>query len=684
MTAIIPYIDFNGKICLTYPAATQVGVSLSQWKEWAKIAKSNNRVTRPGGNGRPSLIELAAIPQQYRTEIETIHGEAVSVHNPLQQYFCIDTAARLYYDDTFIFPDGTGLSEPQAAQYTLNASVLRAAAQLLKARQSDRKRKGGSLSGVINTVVEDIKLFNSFLKTYGTGLTHSLPEHPRKLRDKLTAFMKTEQPYSLLVDGRSRNTNAAKTKLPEQEKLIEELLKKHTALDNAQICFMYNTIAQKLAWKSIGKGTVANRRAELELYTYAGSKGATRFRDNKAMLFKRKPPTHPLYYWTLDGWDAELLYQATAPNEKGHNVTTYHNRLCIVVVLDPVCKIKYPMGYAIGTHETPELITQALRNAVNHTKELFGERYMPLQLQSDRYGNGALTPTYEAMTLKYTPARAKNAKAKVIEPYFNSINKKYCQMFDNWSGHGITSNPDSQPNQDYLNKIRKQFPDQQGCIEQLEKIIQWERTTKREAYLAKWAETPESDKHLLGIEAYLRYFGETTGFTNRLQNNGLTPTINGEQRFYESFDLRLRECAHFDWVIKYDPEDLTKVLALNAKKKDDKIEIIGTHRFVLEQQYIQPMALRDRQAGDSEALARINEFNKNLEEKIIERNAESRAIVEQLFTRPELNDTLAKMVLVDSNGQHKNQRNATKQKQVVRLPANEDYEIIEDDVRIQY
>lgn len=683
---MIAYEQYNGKFCLSFPAAAAVGISIDLFQKWIKEAKQYGYITRPGGNGRTSLIEVAAIPAKYKADIEAVYGAPVQVYHPLQTHFEIDVVARKYYDEQFRFEDGTELKDEQKAQYTLNASVLRAALLLLKTRENEWSRKGRSPRGAINTVVSDVKLFNSYLKLQGTGLTHTLPENDRKLRDKILAYAKAANPYLLLVDGRARNLNAAKVKAPEQENLLEELIGKHTGLDNVQICFMYNAIAQKLGWKTISPGTVANRRAESSLYTYSRTRGEGKFRDRKAMLVKRTAPTKPLYYWTLDGWDAELLYQKTEANDKGHNVTTYHNRLCIVIVLDPCNKIKYPVGYAIGTHETPELITQALRNAVNHTKELFGERYMPLQLQSDRYGNGALTPVYEAMSLKYTPARAKNAKAKVIEPYFNHINTKYCKLFDNWSGHGITSNPESQPNQDYLNKIRKQFPDEQGCIEQLERIIHWERNTKREAYLQAWNNTPAEDKHTLSTETYLKYFGETTGYTNKLQHTGLAPTINGVQVFFESFDLRLRECAHFDWLVKYDPMDLSQALAVNVKRKADKIEIIGSHSILLERQHEQPMALRDREEGDAEALSRINQFNKQLEQKVIERAAESRAVVEELFTRnPELNDTLAKMVLVDSNGQHKNQRNAKKAiTKVETLPAHEDYEIVDDDVRIQY
>ena len=45
----------------------------------------------------------------------------------------------------------------------------------------------------------------------------------------------------------------------------------------------------------------------------------------------------------------------------------------------------------------------------------------------------------------------------------------------------------------------------------------------------------------------------------------------------------------------FDPADKTKVMAANGD---------GSLRFLLEEKYIQPMALRDRKEGDAEELAR--------------------------------------------------------------------------------
>ena len=97
----------------------------------------------------------------------------------------------------------------------------------------------------------------------------------------------------------------------------------------------------------------------------------------------------------------------------------------------------------------------------------------------------------------------------------------------------------------------------------------------------------------------------------------------------------------------FDPEDLSRVLAVN---EDQSL------RFVLEEKYVQPMALKDRKPGDSDQLMRIRDYNKSLENRVIETRAKSAELVrETLSSNPSLEDTtLRKLLIVDSEGQHKN------------------------------
>ena len=363
------------------------------------------------------------------------------------------------------------------------------------------------------------------------------------------------------------------------------------------------------------------------------------------MQVKRSKPTTPMLYWTLDGWTVELMYQTTGVNEDGKRATSYHNRLTLVAVIDPYNN--YPVGYAIGINESPALIKKALQNAMQHIKGLFGEFWMPYQLQSDNYGKKNLTPLYKSITTHYTPAEVGNAKAKVIEPYFDEINKKYCKLLDNWSGHNVDSGSKNQPNSEYLQKIAKQFPDQQGCVSQIQSIITAERSKKQEGYRENWLNTKEEFKQTMSLENYLLTFGSNTGNTNKLTGEGIRITIEGEKCYFDSFDLNFRHQSHKDWSIQFDTNDLSQVLAVSSD---------GAERFLLEQKYVQPMALADRKENDSYELKRVWDFNKETMEGLVDEYSDNARILDPFLEQASLNDTLAKHLLTDSLGQHKNHK----------------------------
>lgn len=644
------------------------------------------------GKGNEALIRWVNLPD-LQTELIKQFGHPKTDHNPIEEFFSLDGRARVYYEG-YKQVDGSYLRPDQISQYTINASVLNALGALFKARLAERRLRNGSTRGAWQCCVSDCNAFNAVLKQKYEGAQHTLPTNYRRLQEALREYDRMS--YSYLLDGRRKNQAAAKVSSEQHLALLEQLLRKHNNFDNDQIASFYNIAAGQLGWKEITSSTVANYRAELGLYVYAASKGLSAFRNKKAMQIKRSAPSASMAYWTLDGWDVELLYQRQETNKAGHQVTTYHNRLTVVVVMDPVAGVKYPVGYAIGSHETPGLIFEAMRNAANHTRELFGDRYKPLQLQSDRYALKKMTPLYEAMTKHFTPARVSNAKSKVIEPYFLRLNKMCQTFYPNWSGFGVTADKESQPNEEYLNKIHHSFPNEHGCREQIRKLIEMERADKAGQYLEYWNKMPAEDRLPLTNEEYLYLFGTTHEFTNRLQHYGFAPTIMGQSLTFDNFDPRFRELAYMDWAIKYDPEDLSSILVLNAKTDigTRKVkEIIGTYRFELSAKYTQPMALYDRKEGDAEERQRVIAYNEALEQAIIDRGERTYKEVEKLFVEnPQLNDTLTKMVLVDSQGQHKDQRNATRALPPISkikaptLPEslNGDEEIIEEDFRQQY
>jgi hypothetical protein len=549
--------------------------------------------------------------------------------------------------------------------YIYNASVMNAVINCKTNRKAYIKALGGVQVDMWDSLSKDVNCFRE--------VTHNLPTTSRGLRIRYNEYLK--HGYVSFISGRLQNSNASKVKDDDQMALIDELLAKHTNLDYTQVANIYNSVAERLYWKTITPQTVANRKQDSNIVIYAGRKGANALSNNVLMQNKRTAPSKPMLYWTLDGWDSELLYQKTETNAKGYSTTTYHNRLTAVMVVDPYNK--YIIGYAIGTHETPALIKSAMRNAFQHSQELFGAYYRPYQLQSDNYAKATLKPLYEACSVHYTPAKVKNAKSKIIEPFFNRFNKEYCQMMDNWSGHNVNSGSNSQPNSEYMNKIKNQFPDEQGCRQQLIAAIEMDRAKKQEAYVGQWSEVSTEFKSELSLPMYLRYLGETTNYTNRLQGQGLTPTINGQTLTYDSFDLNFRKLAHLDWAVQYDPQDLSKVLVTNANSRSGKlVDIVGTYEFLLEQKHIQPMALAERTEGDALKLSEVKNYNSNVMQYITDERQSNIQHVENLMLNPLLNDTLAKHLLTDSRGQHKDRKSENrlqaKTQQLIEVQATSD------------
>lgn len=189
------------------------------------------------------------------------------------------------------------------------------------------------------------------------------------------------------------------------------------------------------------------------------------------------------------------------------------------------------------------------------------------------------------------------------------------------------------------------------CIMQIVRIMETERANKREAYVSKWANLPESRKLPLSKEQYLLAFGSDTKRPIMLNSagKGLTPNIMGEVRSYDTFNIKFREYPHVRWSVKYDPSDLSQILAVSED---------GSLRFLLDAPHTQPMALAERRAGDAEALAEIWGFNKRLTNYVMNHISLAYDKVEALIAHnPMISTPLVRALICDSRGQHKDRKN---------------------------
>lgn len=619
-------------LCISHSELTDGILTKSNLSYYVKEGRI--RQVQRACKGRDAMFSVESLPLKYRTEVYRRHPDLQekSESRPFVETVEPDGRAMQFYAD-YVFADGRRLSLEKQAEYSNNSAIMNAFRQCIETANSHRLRQGDSL---LNKG-EFWRMAAGALPRLADRFPHSLPESARRLQRKFNEYLR--EGYVCFISGKFRNVNSAKVDDEVKESVLTVIIAHHNNLDDVTIAGYYNLTARKNGWKEITPSTVGVWRKKKELKVSIGRRGLTNFRNEKSMQVKRRRPSAPFLMWTLDGWDVELLYQKTKTNGKGHNVTDYDNRLTLEVVLDPC--VNYPIGYAIGTHETPDLIAAALRDAARHSGELFGEMLRANQIQCDHYAIKAMTPVYGVMGKLLTPARVKNAKSKVIEPYFDYLNETYCKKWNNWSGYGVTTSPKRQPNAEALNLLRHGFPDEAGVRRQIAEMIEAERALKIARFRELMERLPAERRLPLSREAYLYSFGAATGFRNAVEGGGLRPTLLGMKRDYDCFDIRFREHAGTRWTVKYDPDDLHEVLAVSED---------GTLRFLLTEKHVQPMALADRQAGDAAELQKVFDFNERLEGYAI---GSLRADYERADAYLRDDNTLGRLLLCDSRGQHK-------------------------------
>lgn len=455
--------------------------------------------------------------------------------------------------------------------------------------------------------------------------------------------------YESIIDPRYGNKSAAKIGKTEagydqliadkQMAAIRAVAAKHNNFDAATVNKLVSPLFTANGWQTISNDRVYQILQPLKATLMPGREGKRAYNNKVAMQVTRKRPDFPTAFFSLDGWTVELLFQ-----EDG----SYSNRLVMVVVMDAMNN--YPVGYAIGERENTELIKQACRNAILHLKELFGDYYQPYQLQSDHYGIKTLTPFYSAMGHIVMPAAVGNAKAKPVEPYFNYLNKNYCQLHPNWSGHNITARKENQVNSEFLDKIKKTFPTREGVMSQIHAMMQTDRMKKVGEYMEAWERTPDDRRNAIEYmgQDWLMMFGEPVGKTNQISGQGIIKQIDNVKYIYDSFSPSFRQKIHLDWQLISDPYDRSTVLAIAPDGKQK--ELLHTKR-------VPSMDLRDMTPADHQYLSAVDNFNNDRREEITHVYAGDYTTVQEMIRSTPLAldtpESTAIKLMFTHNGQQK-------------------------------
>ena len=182
--------------------------------------------------------------------------------------------------------------------------------------------------------------------------------------------------------------------------------------------------------------------------------------------------------------------------------------------------------------------------------------------------------------------------------------------------------------------------------------MEHERREKHDLYVKGFSVVPENRKLPLDIHRYLMQFGMQTEKTVMMRGEGVRLQLCGEKYVFDSFDINFRKYSSTQWHIRYDESDMSHVVAVN----DDE-----TLQFLLEEKYVQPMALCDRTDEDTLQLGRVREFNRNFVSESTKAIVSAQERAEKALENKKELEPLQKLLLTDVNGQHKNNKNRLRQ-----------------------
>lgn len=574
------------------------------------------------------LVDWATLPEAIKAMAMAHLGgtpEQVVAVQMVERWLVLDPKDEAHLNE-FRSGNGLGLSTESRAELLLASRIM-----AMLATVDAVSKEGGSAAVQMHygmNVMALKALVLEYVKLNKAKLPSKFPTSFARLESRKRAYLQAraagEAGASSLIHGGHGNANRAKVSDDDQRKVLRLLAARPQNYPLRTIAADYNAIAATRGWQTISANTVkaflndgANGRAAA---IYA--KGGKAYYNQYGIVTHRTRPSQPTYLWVHDATDYELLFQ----REEGGK-TTYHHRKKVMVVVDP--STWYPVGYAIGDKDTIELAKAAFANAVRHMRELTGSYALPYQVQSDRMGHKALGAWYEPMGIKYTTAAAKNPRSKVIEPWFAKHNDHYCNRYDNWSGHNVTSKKTNQPNPDALNANQKRFPNEASVIEQIHESIGRERADKLEAFRTALAAMPEGCLRSISRSQFLEQHGTVHPWTNELTNAGLCPTLLGEERPYQLYTREFQGHLGLSFQVHYDEADLSDVLATAHE---------GSLRYLVPAVQRVPMALMDHTPETHTRLAAIEAFKKEL----------SQEAIDQILTDQDKLRELADMLLADA------------------------------------
>ncbi len=408
-------------------------------------------------------------------------------------------------------------------------------------------------------------------------------DNKRVFQRRFTDFKKKD--VTALINKNRKNQNALKIRTQDQKDVLIRLSASHKNRDMVWIVEDYNRVAKMNEWPEITETTASeflNDEANLENILFRNGKG--KFKSDVLPTIHRDRPSAPGLLWEGDGTPWELYYQYERDGKQ-----YYWGRKVVYLVSDAFNDL--PVGWAIGDSENTELITAAWKNAIENTG------IMPFQIRVDNFARKALQPVYDQICKYFIPTAVGNARAKLIEQMFGRFSAtRILKEYPNWSGCNITNRRDSnQPNRDFLNEEKKNFPDEVGVIAQInESINKFRNALIKKDNLIRfeaWVEGLRNAKHitLAGKPELIKIFGQwrhkiKSTYTYEFTKDGLEMVVDGVHNYYMDWDSP-QAIQNYEELygskgleVQYLPEDLSMIRVWHPRR--EKSYILAKDQFV--------------------------------------------------------------------------------------------------------
>ncbi len=497
-------VEYNGMTCVVASGLVNRGIiTFSQYKHYTH--RKQIHVVRYGGGGHPALVEYATMPTRLKEEVMRVCGDPEAAARKLTFGGSVkkDGAAVKYYAaHRFENPD-TGMSEglkpERQAEYVNNASVLNAIGTAQKSMADMHAAKGCRVSGFWEKAA-------GWVAGCREEWPNSLPENPRRLREKYDAYMR--EGYASLIHRGFQNVNRQKIDDAVGNALIRLYGNACPKLTFEEVAEKYNTqLYDILGGERLTVATIKNflNRPECRAKWYGSRHGEVQAMNDIMPIARRRKVSESNNIWSIDGTPVQMYYK-----DGGR----LYSNLYMYVVTDAASSAI--IGYALGTSENSGLVLNALRDAMER------QMYAPVQLQYDNASantQAAVQALMGNMSEVAFPCQPYRARAKYVEAIQGHFQTAVQRLYPNFKGGNITARSlDSRINPDEARKIKQCAPTLEGLKRQAAEAVEtWNNTAhKRDKYgipqgmtpMQKYESAADKNKRLSFFDIQMLYVVE--------------------------------------------------------------------------------------------------------------------------------------------------------------------------------